>query len=134
MTITSGYLQNAIYQTLNNDGAITSLIGVGNIFDHEIKNANYPYISIENWQSSDWSTDSDLGEEHLFDILVYEDKSARKSLQDITQKVILILHDQPLSLDGGTLINLRFENAFFDEQGRNKLQVARLKFRAKIEY
>lgn len=134
MTMMAGYLQKTIYQTLNNDSAITALIGVGNIFDHEIKDANYPYISIENWQVSDWSTDNDFGEEHLFDVLIFEDKSSRNSLQNIAQKVILVLHDQPLSLDVGTLINLRFESASFDELGRNKLQVARLKFRAKIEY
>lgn len=134
MTMTAGYLQKAIYQTLNNDSAIITLIGESNIFDHEIKNANYPYISIENWQTLDWSTDGDLGEEHLFDILIYDDKSARKDLQNIAQKVILTIHDQPLSLDVGEVINLRFENAFFDEEGRNKLQLARLKFRAKIEY
>lgn len=134
MTMTAGYLQNAIYQTLNNDSEITTLIGVNNIFDHEIKDANYPYISIENWRTTDWSTDSDLGEEHLFDILIYDNKSMRKNIQNIVQKVILALRDQPLSLDVGELINLRFENTFFDEVGRNKLQVARIKFRAKIEY
>lgn len=134
MTMTAGYLQKTIYQTLNNDSAITSLIGLGNIFDHEIKDAIYPYISIKNWQVSDWSTDGELGEEHVFDVLIYEDKSAQKSLQNIAQKVILALHDEPLSLDVGALVNLRFENAFFEEEGRNKLQLARLKFRAKIEY
>lgn len=134
MAVMAGYLQEAIYQTLNSDSAITTLIGVDNIFDHEIKDAIYPYISIENWQVSDWSTDSDFGEEHLFDILIFEDKPARKNLQNIAQKVILSLHDEPLSLSVGELINLRFENAFFDEEGRNKLQFARLKFRAKIEY
>lgn len=134
MTMTSSSLQKSIYQTLNYDSAISALIGMDNIFDHEIKDAKYPYISIENWQSLDWSTDRELGEEHLFDILIYEDNSGRKNLQNISQKVMMALHDQPLPLDVGELVNLRFERALFDEEGRKKIQVARLSFRAKIEY
>lgn len=134
MSMTASYLQKEVYKTLNSDSTITALIGVDNIFDHEIKDAQYPYVSIENWQTLDWSTDGDLGEEHLFNILIFEDKSGRKSLQNIARKVILSLHDQSLSLDVGRLINLRFENTFFDEEGRNKLQIVRIKFRAKVEY
>ncbi|WP_162651825.1 DUF3168 domain-containing protein [Lentilitoribacter sp. Alg239-R112] len=134
MAMMAGYLQKAIFQALNSENAITALIGVDNIFDHEIKDAIYPYISIDNWETFDWSTDSEFGEEHLFDVLIYEDKPARENLQNIAQKVVSALHDQPLTLDVGALINLRFESASFAEEGRNKLQIARLKFRAKIEY
>lgn len=126
-------LAKAVYQSLNGDLELTNLIGVDQIFDHQAKGANYPYILMVNWNSSDWSFDGYDGEEHRFDLEIYDDQPSLQSVRDIACLVEGVLHDQNLTLTSGTLVNLRLENSFFQTQRRTNIQLSRLKFRAKTE-
>lgn len=126
-------LQKSIYEKLSSSSELELIIGVGKIIDHHIINKEYPYISITNWRAIDWSTDSESGEDIQFDIDIWDDQASQKQLKDISSLVTSLLHDQVLDLDVGTLVNLRFENVFFQNQGGTKLQSAKLRFRAKIE-
>lgn len=127
-------LQKEIFMSLTSDSELSALIGANKIFDHPIKKTNAPYIIMANWQVNDWSTDIDYAEEHLFILEVWDKLPSRKRLQEITQQVIENLHDKDLELDFGTLVNLRFENTFLTSQGSTKLQLARLNFRAVVEF
>lgn len=126
-------LQKAVYDRLNIDVDLIALIGSEQIFDHYAKNAKYPYILIANWKSTDWSCDDVDGEEHQFDLEIYDDQPSMVDLRDIARVATLALHDQALTLAVGTLINLRLENSFFQTQRRTNIQLSRLKFRAKTE-
>ena len=133
MSKTARAMQKAIFETLNSDTALTSIIGADQIFDHQITKANPPYIILSNWQVSDWSTSTEDGEEHGFSVEIWTDDRGRKSAQEIAGIVINLLHDQSPSIENSHIVNLRYENAFFSSEGDIKLQLTRLNFRAVVE-
>lgn len=133
MSNSSDVLRQAIYLKLNTDADLVALIGSEQVFDHYAHQAKYPYILVVNWNTTDWSFDEFTGEEHRFDIEIYDDQPSQNSVHEIAKVVNRSLHDQALSLASGTLVNLRLENSFFQIQRRTSIQLSRLKFRAKIE-
>lgn len=126
-------LQKTVFEVLNSDAGLISEMGVDKIFDHQIAKVNFPYAVFANWRINDWSTDECEGEEHLFEIHIWGQKSGRKQVQSIASSIKTLLHDQPLVLDAGHLVNLRHQNTFINTQGRARLQQARLIFRATVE-
>lgn len=131
---TDSFLQKSVFETLTEDASLISLIGVDKVFSHIISKTDFPYIVISNWQSEDWSTSSDGGDLHRFEIDVWDDKPSTLLQQNIASKIIELLHDQPLELGFGNLVNLRFENSSLSVQGSTKLQPLNLEFRATIEF
>lgn len=130
----TSHLQKAIFETLNEDAALKALIGEDKVLSHVRLKTDFPYIVICNWQTEDWSTSTEKGELHRFDIDVWDDNPSTLSQQNIASKIIELLHDQPLELVLGNLVNLRFENSVHNTQGSKKLQPLSLKFRATIEF
>lgn len=133
MSTTASALQKAIFQTLNSDTQLTTIIGSNQIFDHQITKADPPHIVLTNWQVSDWSTSSEDGEEHRFSVEIWSDEKGKKQVQEIAEIVISLLHDQSPQIDNSHIVNLRYENAFFSSEGTIKVQLARLNFRAAVE-
>lgn len=131
---TDSYLQKSVFETLKVDASLTSLIGADRVFTHVTSKTEIPYILICNWRSEDWSTSSEYGDLHRFDIEVWDDAPSMVLRQEIGSKVIELLHEQPLELDFGHLVNLRLENSFLSVQDHSKIQPLRLKFRATIEF
>lgn len=128
------HLQKTIFETLNEDTDLLALIGEDKVLSHVRLKTEFPYIVICNWQTEDWSTSTEKGELHRFDIDVWDDNPSTLSHQNIGSKIIDLLHDQPLSLDVGNLVNLRFENSVHNTIGSTKLQPLSLKLRATIEF
>ena len=126
-------LQKVVFKVLNSDTDLISEMGADKIFDHQIAKVNFPYVVFANWRINDWSTDECEGEEHLFEIHIWGQKSGRKQVQSIASSIKTLLHDQPLVLDAGHLVNLRHQNTFINTQGRTRLQQTRLIFRATVE-
>lgn len=133
MSLGVNNLQKSVFETLNTDVDLLSELGANKIFDHQVTKVEFPYMVFANWRVNDWSTDECEGEEHLFEIHVWGQKSGRKQVQSIAIHVKILLHDQPLALDTGQLINLRHQSTFFNTQSRARLQQARLIFRATLE-
>ncbi|MEO9460515.1 MAG: DUF3168 domain-containing protein [Lentilitoribacter sp.] len=131
---TDAFLQKSVFETLNQDASLISLMGSDKVFSHVTSKTDLPYIVISNWQTEDWSTSSDRGDLHRFEIDIWDDKRSTLVQQNIASRIIELLHDQPLELGFGNLVNLRFENSSLSIQGSNKLQPLNLKFRATIEF
>lgn len=131
---TIAVLQKAIFETLQTDASLLALIGTNKIFSQITSKTEFPYVIISNWQTQDWSTSSDNGEQHQFDIEVWDDQPSTLRRQNIGSKIIELLHEQQLELNFGFLVNLRLESSVLHVQNGKKIQPLNLKFRAAIEF
>lgn len=105
-------LQKSVYQTLFSDSGLKALIGdPPRLYDDVPEDPVYPYLSLGEVQLSDWSTASDTGLEQRLSFHAFSRYGGRKEVQEILTALYLILHDAALSVDGNSLVTLRFEFA-----------------------
>jgi hypothetical protein len=102
-------LQQSVFATLTADAPLTALIGSNRIFDDVPQGAPKPYLTLGQTTVRDWSTGTDDGNEHLITLHVWSDIRGKKQASEIADAVRTALHDQPLTLVGHRLVNLRHE-------------------------
>ena len=109
MPSASWSLQQSVFATLVADTAITALLGADRIYDDVPQGSPLPYLTLGQSTVRDWSTGTDDGNEHLITLHVWSDAKGKKQASDIADAVRTALHDQPLTLVGHRLVNLRHE-------------------------
>ena len=126
-------LQKSIVQALKSDAALQALSGGVRIYDFVPQRAAYPFVSLGHMVSHDWSTGSERGEEHVFDLHVWSRGKGKKQCLEIMSAVLRVLHDVALSVEGHQLINLRYQfaDARLDPDGETVHGI--LRFRAVTE-
>ena len=130
-------LQQSIFSALTADAALTSLLGGTRIYDDVPQGTALPYLTLGQTTERDWSTGSDPGtdngSEHILTLHVWSNAKGKKQAHDIIGAIRSALHDQPLTLTGHRLINLRheFSEARPDPDGATIHGIAR--FRAVTE-
>lgn len=102
-------LQKALHSTLVADSAVLTALGAARIWDHVPRGASFPYVAIGASTDRDWSTGSDNGTEHIITLHVWSRAPGRNETENIAAAIRLALHDQPLTLDGHRLVNIRHE-------------------------
>jgi hypothetical protein len=119
MTAVSWALQRSIYQTLSNSAALTSRLGGARIYGEAPPSHALPYITLGQTVNLDWSTGNDDGTEHDLTLHIWTSADGDEPVHEIMDTVKTLLHDQPLSLDGHYLVNLRheFSEARIDPDG-----------------
>jgi hypothetical protein len=126
-------LQQAIFATLTADAPLTALLGGTRIYDDVPQGAAFPYLTFGQSTARDRSTGSDDGNEHILTLHVWSQANGKRQAHEIMGAIRTALHDQPLTLSGHRLINLRheFSEARRDPDGETTHGVAR--FRAVTE-
>lgn len=109
MPSASWSLQQAIYTTVTNDAALNALIGPPRLYDHVPQNTAYPYLTLGQSTVRDWSTGTEVGDEHSLTLHVWSRASGRKEANDIMAALKDALHDRALTLSGYRLVNMRHE-------------------------
>ena len=110
MTASTGWsLQRGIYQTLANSSELGALLGGTRIYDDPPQAASYPFINLGQSLVRDWSTGTEDGAEHLLTLHVWSHTGGKKQVHDIIEAIKSSLYDQPLTLVGHELVNLRHE-------------------------
>jgi hypothetical protein len=113
-------LQQSIFAALTADAALTTLLGGTRIYDDVPQGTQLPYLTLGQSTERDWSTggdpDTETGSEHILTLHVWSDARGKKQAHDIIGAVRAVLHDQPLTLTGHRLVNIRHE---FSEARRN---------------
>ena len=126
-------LQEAVFDALAADATLEALIGGAKIFDAVPRNAEAPYVQIGEFSARDWSTATEAGTEILFAIVVWSRLPGRSEGFSIAERVVALLHDAALTLDGFRLVNLRHvatETARVEKpEGRRSV----VRFRAVVE-
>ena len=101
-------VQKAIYEALIANGDLITLLGGTKIFDHHPERVAFPYIVLGQATSTDWSTSTEDGTEHLITVHIWSRRSGREEVYDIQRQVGVSLHDAQFSGQDHHIINLRF--------------------------
>jgi hypothetical protein len=126
-------LQQSVFAALGADAALTALLGAGRVYDDVPQGSPLPYVTLGRATAQDWSMGSEDGTEHVFTVHVWSGARGKKQAHEILGAIRAALHDQPLSLAGHDLINLRHEHSEIrrDPDGETVHGIAR--FRAVTE-
>ena len=100
-------LQQAIVAALRADAELMSNLKVADIFDRQVQGARLPYIVLDAFETTEWSTDEDCSEEHRVTLAVYSGENGRREVQSILKRLRLVLHDAALSPVDARLVGLR---------------------------
>ena len=133
MPSASWSLQQSIFAKLAADAALLALLGAPRVFDDVPPGTDYPYLTFGQSTARDWSTGSADGNEHILTLHVWSQANGKRQAHEIMGAIRTALHDQPLTLTGHRLINLRheFSEARRDPDGDTTHGIAR--FRAVTE-
>ena len=107
MSVGQFALQTTIYNALN-VSAITTTLSCG-VYDEVIEGNTYPFITLGEETTIDYSTKTATGSETTINIHIWSQYKGSKQTKEIMDKVHDLLHDIDLTVTGFNLINLRFE-------------------------
>jgi len=126
-------LQERVFATLADDAALATLLGGAKVFDGAPRNAAAPYVHLGEIAARDWSTGTEAGTELSFALVIWSRSPGRSEGLAIAERIIALLHDTALTLDGYRLVNLRHvatETARVEKpEGRRAV----VRFRAVVE-
>lgn len=126
-------LQEAVFATLSADSALATLLGGARIYDGVPRNADAPYVHLGEATARDWSTATEDGTEVTFAIVVWTRTPGRSEALEITDRVVVLLHDAALSLTGHRLVNLRHLTTETARNDRPEGRRAVVRLRARVE-
>ncbi|MCI0546836.1 MAG: DUF3168 domain-containing protein [Candidatus Rokubacteria bacterium] len=126
-------LQMAIKEALAGDAGVVAALGGARIHDDVPQDSSFPYATIGDIQTEDWSTQDSIGHEHRVTIRAWSRHRGRKEVQRIIGEVERVLDGAALQLDGHRLVNLRavFRTALREADG--ELYQGIIRFRAVTE-
>ena len=106
---------------------MTSLLGGERIYSNPPPAAEFPYVTLGQTVNLDWSTGTEDGNEHSLTLHVWSRADSAAQVHEIIQALRMVLHNQPLSLDGHHLVNLRheFTEARLDPDGETMHGIVR---------
>ncbi|MEE9589689.1 MAG: DUF3168 domain-containing protein [Hyphomicrobiaceae bacterium] len=102
-------LQESVYQALQSDGPLVSLLGGAKIYDRAPRDAALPYVTFGQSVARDWSTGTEEGEEHILTLHIWSEQPGRKETQEIIKALRDALNNAALGVTNHHLINIRYE-------------------------
>ena len=124
-------LQKAIYQKLTGDAGLQNLIS--GVFDRPPQGQAYPYITIGQAVINDWSTKTTIGSEQRLDIHIWSREGGKKQVETIAEKIHSLLHLVDMSVDGQTLVMMRFMSSSILPENDGYTYHGTMRFRALLE-
>jgi len=123
----------AIHARLSSDEALTEMIGPDGIRDRLLARAALPSLVFGEMETRDYSTATEPGEEHRLTLEVWSDAEGRRQVEQIAQRVRLLLHDADLAVNGHVLVSVAHVSTRTRRQPKAKWFRAELQFRAVTE-
>ncbi|MGF7160272.1 hypothetical protein FHS85_001895 [Rhodoligotrophos appendicifer] len=122
-------LQKALFSHLSGQAEMISLLGEAGILDDVGEPQGFPYVTIGEIRSSDWSTQTRKGHEHQVTLHIWSRAKGRHETQEIMGALDSALEEDLPALDGYRLVNLRpvFWHALRDPDGRTYHGVMRVR-------
>ena len=126
-------LQSAVFAELTADAPLMAKINA--VWDEPDEGASFPYVTIGDGTTADWSTKSTLGSDHRLTIHAWSDAGGRMEVKEILDLVHDALHLKDLVVGSNTLVFLRFERGEDkrEEDGIEQLYHGILTFRALVQ-
>ncbi|MBC8019624.1 MAG: DUF3168 domain-containing protein [Methyloceanibacter sp.] len=102
-------LRRSIHQALAGSPDLTALLGGLRIHDEAPPVANFPFITLGQSVSRDWTTGIENGAEQSLTLHVWSPFGGKKRVQDVIEAIRAVLSDRPLMLADRQPVNLRHE-------------------------
>lgn len=126
-------LQKAIHAALIADGALAASPASQRFFDHVPAKADFPYVTHGPAGTTDWSTSTETGEEHLLTLRIWSRARGRQEAETISSLIRAALTAPLPPMPSHRLILFRFEaSAARYDAGADAWTVS-LRFRALTE-
>jgi hypothetical protein len=127
-------LQQSIYEALVGDTALGCLLGgESRIYDGAPREASFPYVTIDQLATRDWSAGDSAGFEHLLTLSVWSRYSGKREAHALLDAIHSCLHEAKLEIRGASLINLRFESSSIGRDDDGATYHGVIRFRAVTE-
>ncbi|MDX3928869.1 MAG: DUF3168 domain-containing protein [Shinella sp.] len=126
-------LQKAIYERLGGDPALTALVGPEGVTDRLADKPHLPLVVIRTIESTDRSTSTEDGEEHLVTLEVWSEGAGNREAQVIAGRLRALLHDAQVTLEGHHLVSLFHRRTVTGREGKSRYHRAEMRFRAMTE-
>lgn len=99
-------LQTGLRTTLLADSGLVTALGGEQVFDDVPRDVPFPYITIGDIDTRDWSTQTSRGHEHTVTLHLWSRYRGRKQVQELIAEVDRILDGADPPLSGYRLVNL----------------------------
>ena len=126
-------LQRAIYARLSADAALAALTGANAVTDRRPAAPGAPLVVLAGIDSTDHSTATEPGEEHVVSLDIWTDAAGHRQAQAIAAAVRTALHDAALALSGHRLVLLFHRDTRISRDGASRFHRAQMRFRAVTE-
>ena len=133
MTSPALLLRAAIRGTLAGDAALSALSGGPRIYDEPPRGSLPPYVVLGACETADISGDAAPAEEHGLIMEVWSREGGLSEALKIADRVVRLLDDADLTLDGARLASLAWRATAADRVADGGLRRATLTFRAVTE-
>ncbi len=130
MSLAASSLQKAVFQHLNNDGALTLMIGLMAINDHPSAPGPRPQVLIGAIDTADASTASDDSEEHFLSVEIWSQSDGHAQVEAVCARIHMVLHHAELMVAGFDLVDLAWRSTKIRRDGPTRSHVAEMRFRA----
>lgn len=117
MAIAASAIQTALYSRLTGDATLMGLIT--GVFDAVPDAQAFPYLTLGEFEGSEWSTFGTLGQTYLFTLHTWSQSKGTKAAQAIQSRVDTLLHRVTLSLSGAACVTCvrEFDTVLRDPDG-----------------
>ncbi len=122
-------LQAALFAHLAAHADLMALLGGVHLHDDVPEEAVFPYVTLGDTETRDWSTQTRRGHEHRVTLHVWSRHKGRREVQAIIAALDDALDGAAPALDGHVLVNLRtvFWHALRDTDGETYHGIVRLR-------
>lgn len=133
MTAASLALRRTLHAALNAHAPLVAALGGPKVFDEPPRTVAFPYVTMGDARTSDWSTATSTGHEHALTLHVWSRQGGQSEAHAVAGEIVAALETVPLDPAGHRMVNLRFATADIrrDADGRTWHGVVR--FRAVTE-
>ncbi|WP_342358531.1 DUF3168 domain-containing protein [Terrarubrum flagellatum] len=126
-------LQAAIVATLNGDAELVALLGGAKTYEQAPAATIYPWIAFEEMRARDNSVSDFPGHELRVSLLCVSRQPGSAEALTIAARVVELLDDANLTLDGHRLIHLAATSVDLIRAGKDPVRKARISLRAVTE-
>lgn len=127
-------LRKAILARARADAELIAILGGEKLFDEAPRGVEPPYAVFAETQMRDWSADLSRGAEQFLTLAVVSTMRGLKEALDIAHRLVELLDDAPLALQGHALVDLRFVAMETKRDQSGRFGRVSLRFRATTEY
>ena len=130
MSDAQGALSVAIRSAILVDAGLLAIIGADGVHDRLLTKAAMPYVVLREIVSTEWGADNDGGLEHQILIDCWSGQSGHRQAETMAGLVRAVLDNQPLTLEGFSLIGLYHVRTRTRREAKTDAHVAEMTFRA----